>query len=305
MAPIVTLPPPSSAIELRPPLLHTHTQINSINEANFRSRSGPSGPTAEVQAFPDGGFRAWSVVLGSFAIICPTFGLVVSAGILQSYWKAHQLLAYTNSSIGWILSVNVFLSLGLAIQVGPLFDRYGPRGLLLVGSLGYVASLVLLAQCTKYWHFMIVFGIVMGACSALLTTTAISVISHWFQLRRGFASGIAIMGTSVGGVVFPLILKNLLYNLGWMWTMRALALVVAVLMVVGNFCIRGRLMRRDGLQGALLNLACFSDSRFVWATVGLCCKLSSLPVYRSAMRGCLKRHMKRAWAACHSVPPLP
>ena len=222
--------------------------------------------------FPEGGLKAWLVVAGSFSIISGTFGLISSVGLFQAYWQENQLSTYTTRDIGWIAAVNVFLNLFLGVQIGPLFDRHGPRGLIAVGSVVYVVSLVLLGQCKVYWHFMLVYGILSGTSSAFLTTTALAVVAHWFERKRGMASGIAFVGSSVGGVVFPLVLKLVFEYLSWAWSLRLVALIVLVLMIVGNLCIRGRLPPRK--NGGTVDLRCFQDARFSWTTIGVCCRLS-------------------------------
>lgn len=234
--------------------------------------------------FPEGGLRAWLVILGSFFTIMGTFGLISSVGLFQSYWSTHQLHAYTSRDIGWISAVNVFLNLFLGVQVGPLFDRYGPRWLVLGGSVAYVLALVLLAECRAYWHFMLVYGVLGGVSSAALTTTALAVVAHWFERRRGMASGIAFVGSSVGGIMFPLVLEPALQHLSWTWAIRLVALMVLVMMIVGNLCIRGRLPPRR--NGGAIDLRCFSDARFSWATLGVSCfefvlfgALGLLPTY--------------------------
>jgi MFS family permease len=224
--------------------------------------------------FPEGGTKAWLVVFGSFCIIWGTFGLVSSAGLFQTYWKAHQLSSYSNGDIGWIPAVNIFLNLFLGVRIGPLFDRYGPRWLILSGSVIYVVSLVLLAECTKYWHFMIVYGIVGGFSGALLTITALAVVAHWFERKRGMASGIAFVGSSVGGIMFPLLLKPVFQHLSWAWAMRLVALICLILMAIGNVTIRGRLPPRK--NGGAVNLRCFLDARFSWVTVGISCEVFQL-----------------------------
>ena len=220
--------------------------------------------------FPEGGLKAWLVVAGSFSIICGTFGLISSVGLFQAYWQEHQLSNYTTRDVSWIAAVNVFFNLFLGVQVGPLFDRYGPRGLIAAGSLVYVASLVLLAQCRVYWQFMLVYGVLSGSSGAFLTTTALAVIAHWFERKRGMASGIAFVGSSVGGIAFPLILKPAFEHLSWSWAMRLVALIVLGLMGIGNLCIRGRLPPRK--TGGSVDLKCFLDARFSWTTVGVSCK---------------------------------
>ena len=220
--------------------------------------------------FPEGGRRAWLVVFGSFCFTTGTFGLTSSVGLFQTYWQAHQLSSYPSRTIGWIAAVNVFLNLFLGVQIGPLFDRYVPRWLLLSGSVVYVASLVLLAECKRYWQLMLVYGILNGASSAFLTTVALSVIAHWFERRRGIASGITFVGSSVGGIVFPLFLKSVFEHLNWAWSVRIVALMVGGLMFVGNLCVKGRLPPRK--SGGAVDLKCFRDARFSWATLGVACE---------------------------------
>jgi len=161
----------------------------------------------------------------------------------------------------------------MAPKSSPSFKKHGANsliGLILSGSLTYVVSLVLLAECKKYWHFMLVYGGLGGVSSAFLTTTALAVVAHWFEVKRGMASGIAFVGSSVGGIAFPLILKSVLEHLSWAWAIRLVASVVLVLMVVGNLCIRGRLPQRK--NGGAVDLRCFQDARFSWATIGVACK---------------------------------
>lgn len=264
-------------MELTPYELPELEPIASRKPSLMRTAMEPVEPLSSSQSradytFPEGGRRAWMVVFGSFCIISGTYGLVSSVGLFLSYWQEHQLSHYSSSTIGWISAVNVFFTLMLGVQVGPLFDKHGPRWLILGGSIVNVISWVILAQCTKYWHFMLVYGILNGVSGAFLTTTALAVVAHWFEVKRGLASGITFVGSSVGGIVFPLILKPMLQNMSWAWSSRIIALVVLGLMLVGNLCIRGRLPPR--VAGGAMDLRCFRDARFSWATVGIACKFT-------------------------------
>lgn len=116
---------------------------------------------------------------------------------------------------------------------------------------------------------MLAYGVLGGVSGACLTTTALAVVAHWFERRRGMASGIAFVGSSVGGILFPLVLKATLERYGWKVAVRIVAGIVAGEMLIGNVCIRGRLPRKRG--GGALDLRCFLDARFGWATVGVAC----------------------------------
>jgi MFS family permease len=260
---------PSSELTATHPTSPPHTNHHQIFALETELTTAVSRSRNDY-TFPEGGTRAWLVILGSFWIIAGTFGLISSVGLFQAYWQTHQLSSYATRDIGWIAAVNVFLNLFLGVQIGPLFDRYGPRWLILFGSVTYVLALVLLAECKKYYQFMLVYGVLAGISSAFLTTTALAVVAHWFEKKRGLASGIAFVGSSVGGIMFPLVLKSLFGRLSWAWSIRIVALIVVGMFIVGNLCIKGRLPPRK--NGGAVDLRCFRDARFSWATVGVSCE---------------------------------
>jgi MFS family permease len=257
--------------QTRPAILSEFTAALN-DEEEFQLELQQSQPRSIALSFPEGGLSAWLVVFSGFCLIAATFGLGSCIGLFQSYWQSHQLSTYSSRDIGWISSTQIFLTLFLGVQIGPLFDRYGPRWLTFAGSVGCVAYLLILGECTKYWHFFLCFGVLGGISCAILTTVALSVVSHWFEARRGLATGVAFMGTSLGGIMFPLALNPILERLSWAWAMRLLSLIVFVFVVFGNIFIKGRLP--TGKQGGVISLKCFRDLRFAWATVGIACKLT-------------------------------
>ncbi|KAJ5672978.1 MFS general substrate transporter [Penicillium longicatenatum] len=215
---------------------------------------------------PDGGLRSWSVIMGSFFLLMSTYGLMNSTGVLQSYFATHQLSSYSTSAVGWIPGVFLFFGLGLSAQVGSMFDRYGPTGILITGTGCYVAGLLLLAECRLYWHFILTMGVLTGTGSALLSTVALAAVPHWFDRRVGLAMGTAMAGGGAGGVVFPLILRAGFTNLGYRWTIRMLALIIAILCGVSILLVRSRLPK--GRSRSTINLRAFKDTRFTWLTLG-------------------------------------
>lgn len=68
--------------------------------------------------FPDGGWRAWSVVLGSWCAMVPSFGLMNSMGVFEAWLSSHQLRDYSKTSIGWIFSLYVFFLYFGSVRVG-------------------------------------------------------------------------------------------------------------------------------------------------------------------------------------------
>lgn len=153
----------------------------------------------------------------------------------------NQLADYSIRDVGWITAILVFLTLFLGVQVGPLFDRYGPRALLICGTIASFASYILLAECTEYWHFILCLSILGGVAAAVVTTVSIAVLSHWFNRRRALASGLCMGGSSAGGAIIPIILHNLFPQYGWKWSIRVFAFIALACYVAGVALVQGRI----------------------------------------------------------------
>jgi MFS family permease len=106
----------------------------------------------ELESFPEGGLEGWLVVFGAFCAMISVFGLINTAAVFESWFSTHQLVEYSPSQIGWIFSLYLFFVFFVGIQVGPVFDAFGPRILVMVGSVLMVASLLLLGFCQGMLH---------------------------------------------------------------------------------------------------------------------------------------------------------
>lgn len=227
-------------------------------------------PPDSEDDFPEGGLRAWLVVLGAFLMLLPSFGFVVAIGTLQDYWHQHQLSTYASRDVGWIPSVFVYLTLALGLWVGPLFDRYGPRWIAMVGSAGYVVMMFLLAECEKFWQMILCVGVLGGITGAMLTCTGLTAVAHWFKARRALAQGVAMAGNSLGGLIIPLMLKTTLPEYGYKWSLRILGFVFLACLVPSNVLLRARFPPAVAAKKkAIVSLRIFGDLRFSLFTISV------------------------------------
>ncbi|KAB5523886.1 major facilitator superfamily domain-containing protein [Coniochaeta sp. 2T2.1] len=232
------------------------------------SSRSPSVQSIESD-FPEGGLQGWLVVFGSFCAMISVFGLINTAAVFESWFSTRQLAEYTASQIGWIFSLYLFFVFFIGIQVGPIFDAYGPRYLVAIGSILMVASLLLLGFCTKYYQILLCYSLMGGLGGALLNSPSYGCIAHFFNARRGLATGIATTSGGVGGIIFPLILKALLPKLGFAWSIRILGLILLAFAVPANLWIRARLPPKGRLHSVLPDVTIFRDRRYLAAAVGI------------------------------------
>ncbi len=247
-----------------------HLQPQRTQSITVRDEELASPTTDDEDAFPEGGLHAWLVVAAAWLLIFPSFGLIVSIGTLQDYWGQHQLSHMTSRDIGWIPSVLVYLTLGLGIWVGPLFDRYGPRWIALTGSTGFLLMIFLLAECTEFWQMVLCCGVLGGLSGAMLTTTSLAAVAHWFKERRGLAQGIAMMGSTCGGFTIPLLLKTTLPNYGYQWSLRIIGFMFLACFTLGNLLIRARIPPTAAAKNrAIISWSIYLDLRLSLFTLAV------------------------------------
>jgi len=91
-----------------------------------------------------------------------------------------------------------------APAVGALIDRVGPRRVILPGILLLTAGLCLSARIQSLAQFYVFYGLIVGLGVTGVSIVAYSaILAHWFERRRGTASGIAVSG--MGLVTFALV----------------------------------------------------------------------------------------------------
>ncbi|KAH9985673.1 MFS general substrate transporter [Xylariaceae sp. FL0662B] len=194
--------------------------------------------------FPDGGLAAWLVVLGGFLALFCTFGLINCVGVFLQYYVTGPLSHYSTSSVSWITSLQVFLMTGLNAVMGRLFDNYGPRYLLLIGTVVYVFGLMMLSLSTEFYQVILTQGIVAPVGMSAIFNAATNSVMGWFWRRRAAALGIMVSGSSLGGVVLPIMVNHLIPEVGFPWTMRILGFMFLALCGVACATVKARLPPR-------------------------------------------------------------
>ncbi|KAJ7672542.1 MFS general substrate transporter [Mycena polygramma] len=194
--------------------------------------------------FPEGGVSGWLTVLGSALILFSTFGVSLSFGVLEDHYTRIFLNDSSASDVSWIGSMQLFLDFSIGLPAGKLFDDGHFRFLMLSGTTIYLFSFFMLSICepNHYYQVFLSQGIGMGIGMGLLFVPAVSLPSHYFRSKRSLVMGMVFAGSSLGGVVFPIVLNHLINGpVGFAWGIRIVAFITAILLVIGNLLTRPRL----------------------------------------------------------------
>lgn len=181
-------------------------------------------------------YWGWPVVAAAFLVATFGFGLgFYGPGIYLVALKARH--GWSTGELSSAITMYYVFGAGLLFfVVGPLFDRWGARIVVTIGTIAMACGLVVLTLLTRLWQIYVAFG-VMSLGWATMSGAAINIIvAPWFDRRRGLALSWAMNGASAGGVVIAPLLV-LLISVGLDATA---ALMLAVLLPVVMLMLRSK-----------------------------------------------------------------
>ena len=161
-----------------------------------------------------------------------TWGLINAFGAFQAYYSSTLLTDRSESEISWIGTFTSFLLCASPISWGPLFDIGNPKMLVCFGAFCVVFGLMMTSLCDQYWQLLLAQGVVCGLGGGALFITATSILPSYFAKKRALVMGISASGSSLGGVIYPLIFKNAVGSIGFGWTVRIVGFISLVTVAV-------------------------------------------------------------------------
>lgn len=125
----------------------------------------------------------------------------------------------------------------------------------------------------------------MGVVMGMMQIPAFAAVSQYFDKNRAAALGVAISGSSIGGIVIPIALSKMLNDttLGFGWSVRIVGFVMLPLLTFSCMVIKERVPRRDS---QFFIFSAFRDPRFAVLVIamffqfmGMMTPLFYLPIY--------------------------
>ena len=229
--------------------------------------------TLSISSPPDGGLLAWSQVLAGHLVAFNSWGYITSFGLFEAHYTT--ALDETPSAISWIGSIQIFLSLFIGTFSGRAMDAGYYRHVALAGLSLQVLGAFMTSLITKYWQLLLAQGICQGLGNGLIFAPTVALVSTYFEKKRAIAVSFMTSGTATGGIVFPVIARQLTDKIGFGWTIRVMALIILANSIVILALVRTRPSPRS--TGSLIDLAAFLDPWFSF--FGLGSLLAFLGVY--------------------------
>ncbi|KAF2457834.1 MFS general substrate transporter [Lineolata rhizophorae] len=219
-----------------------------------------------IEAIPNGGVQAWLQVVGSFFVMFNTWGVINTFGVFQTYYETELLPSSTPSAISWVGSLQAFLLLFLGAFAGPIYDAGYFRELMAAGSILIVFGTMMLSICKEYWQVLLAQGFCIGIGTGCTFVPGVAILSTYFTTKMATAMGIAAAGSSLGGVIYPILFHKLIPQVGFPWAARVMGFTLLATVVVTNLVMKVRVLPAS--RRKIIDRLAFRDPPFVLFVLG-------------------------------------
>lgn len=181
-------------------------------------------------------YYRWVMVAAGSLLGCVAIGAMFTLPVfLQPIFKE---TAWSTTGISTALTIG-FIAMAVASMVwGGLSDKWGPRPVVLTGSVLTVVSLALTSIASSLILFQLAFGLLMGVAVAAVLVPTMASVTGWFDTHRSLAVSLVSAGIGVAPMTMAPFAAWLVTGHDWRTSMQVMAVLVAVLMIPVCFLIR-------------------------------------------------------------------
>ncbi len=181
------------------------------------------------------GYR-WVIVAAGGLLGCVAIGAMFSLPVF---------LRPISEDTGWsVTGISTSMTIGfLAMAVGSMLwgslsDRFGPRPVVLAGSILLSASLAFASRAATLLEFQAVFGLLVGIATAAVFAPMMAAVTGWFDTRRGLAVSLVSAGMGMAPMTMAPLAGWLVTEQDWRSAMLVIAGVAAALMIPAALLVR-------------------------------------------------------------------
>src|SRR6202795_1077968 len=171
----------------------------------------------------------WVIVAAGGLLGCVAIGAMFSLPVFL-----RPISRDTGWSITGVSSAMTFGFLAMALGSiiwGNLSDRFGPRAVVLIGSVILAASLALASRVTSLIEFQLIFGLAVGGATAAIFAPMMACVTGWFDTHRSLAVSLVSAGMGMAPMTMSPLAARLISQHDWRTSLQILAALAAVVMI--------------------------------------------------------------------------
>ncbi|MGN8937393.1 MFS transporter [Bittarella sp. HCP28S3_D9] len=185
-------------------------------------------------------FYGWVIVGAAFVVMAVSMGIATNCfSLFIKPICAH--FGFSRQSVGAMQTISNAAMMVTALLSGRIFSRFAVKQVMKVSSIALTVSFFCYSLASSIWVFYLI-SAVLGLALGTVHMVPLSILlSNWFHEKRGFALGLAFMGSGVGGMLFNSLAGVLIEGMGWRVSFQILAAIMGITLIpIVFFVIRNR-----------------------------------------------------------------
>jgi MFS family permease len=158
-------------------------------------------------------FYGWVVLFSLLIIGIVILGVRFSFGVFFKDIESAFNLSRAETSA--VLSLNIVIGGVFAFLLGYALDRYGPRVVFLFMGTFTGLSMLLTSHTNSFWQLFLTYSLLLAAGSGAIFTAINSILSRWFDKKRGLVLGIGGSCAGLGQMVMAPFATFLISSFDW------------------------------------------------------------------------------------------
>ena len=225
----------------------------------------------------------WVMVAIGALMTCVAIGAMFSLAVFLEPMTRDT--GWSRAAVSSAMTLN-FIAMGIAgFAWGALSDRFGPRIVVLAGSVLLGLGLALASRAAGPLQFQITYGVLVGVAAGSFFAPMIAAVMGWFERHRSLAVSLVSVGVGVAPLTLSPFAAWLVSWTDWRTAQQIIAVLVWVVLVPAAFFVkRAPMVPQSGMAPEQAGgAAALRSAPFIVLalTYFACCAAHSGPIFHT------------------------
>lgn len=145
----------------------------------------------------------------------------------------------------------------VGVVTGPAYDAGYFRSLITTGAVLIPLGFMMTSLAKEYWQTLLAQAFCIGIGNGCLFIPSVAILPQYFSTRKALANGIAASGSSLGGIIYPIVFRRLEQQVGFGWATRTVGFISLVTVWFSVLVMKPRVIPKQTRH--LTDLAAFRE----------------------------------------------
>jgi MFS family permease len=181
-------------------------------------------------------FYGWVILAACFMVTTVASGTMMGFGVFITPMADDMGWSHSALSFSYALSA---MTTGIGVLIiGSFLHTHSVRVIFFLSTLVHCFGIYMTSTATTIEAFYLWYGIVASAGRSAFFLSTTTLITRWFEKRRGLVMGIMMSGNGVGPFIFSPVITWMIFMWDWQTAYIVLSALMTVCLSLASFLIR-------------------------------------------------------------------